>query len=164
MGKLFKNNIFSRDLSQLSGFSWMHHFELIKTEDVNNNNKPESDSTGSSTERNVQFFSFCEQFWGKWPNRALAENHILRKNVDVNIIEGGLQIRFISTHIELKLMKLPALTPTEEQPLENVHPKLCLSLSLSLSFVSTVEKQTDSSVRDKTSWPSSHTKRGRERT
>lgn len=30
-------------------------------------------------------------------------------------------------------MKLPAFTPTEEQPLENVHPKLCLSLSLSLS-------------------------------
>lgn len=28
-------------------------------------------------------------------------------------------------------MKLPALTATEEQPLENVHPKLCLSLSLS---------------------------------
>uniref|UniRef100_A0A4W4E5U5 DED domain-containing protein n=1 Tax=Electrophorus electricus TaxID=8005 RepID=A0A4W4E5U5_ELEEL len=30
--------------------------------------------------------------------------------------------------------------------------------------VTCVEKQTDSSVRDKTSWPSSHTKRGRERT
>lgn len=73
---------------------------------------------------------------------------------------GRLQIQFISAHIELKLMKLPALTATEEQSLENVHPKLCLSLSL--SFVSTVEKQTDSRVRDKTSWPSSHTKRGRE--
>lgn len=113
-------------------------------------------------------FSFCEQFWGKWPNRALAENHIL-KNVDVKISFVGLQIKFISTHIELKLLyfypcriELPALTATEEQPLENVHPKLCLSLSL--SFVSTVENQTDSCVRDKTSWPSSHTKRGRERT
>lgn len=29
--------------------------------------------------KEMSSFSFCEQFWGKWPNRALVENQILKK-------------------------------------------------------------------------------------